>query len=355
MNSDQRREPATYFSYVLVALGISGLLNGWPSLAATQEAAAPTAAAASPEKQRSSKCPPTRPLGLQSYEPSAFGHEKRSDDVGFYNIKISVKYPLAPIALGCRFGDENRLYFAFTGYWDFYIGDRRSSPVVGKEYNPQLFWQHFFDDGGQELFAPKESVGASSSGQAPHGRRAYWTLGYAHDSNGQTSDSLAQYTQTEQSQGTEAAKDAISRGWDYGFVGLRLVPVSKPEYRVSLYPMVRFFLSHGLFQGRPEEIHDWEPVTDGKPRKAVDGLSLLGKLQWHTRSNSYIVGDAKLAVRYGTGYQSPFHHSTIRVEAGLQFFQLPVVLWGQNGYMSDLSQYYHRVSAYGLEVEIGAF
>ena len=356
MSHRHRRNAARRLVDALLVLILVCLGSGWTRSAAAQDAApAPAAAPSGAEEQRRSKCPPTRPLGLQSYEPSAFGHESKSDDVGAYNIKISVKYPLAPVALGCRWGDENRLYFAFTGYWDFYIGTRPSSPVVGKEYNPQLFWQHFLEDGGTELFTPLASVGETSAGQAPHGRTAYWTLGYAHDSDGQTTDSLSQFQQAEQSQGTEAAKDAISRGWDYVFIGFRFVPVSQPNYRVSLYPMVRMFLSHGLLQGRPEEIHDWEQVADGKQRKAVDGLSLLGKVQWHTHANADLVGDAKLAIRYGTGYQDPFRHSTVRIEAGLELLHVPVVLWGQNGYMSDLSQYYRRVSAYGIEVEIGAF
>jgi hypothetical protein len=82
------------------------------------------------------------PLGLQSYEPSAFGYTKNNDDVGFYNIKLSVKFPLMPRLTNRWFGTNDRLYFAFTGAFGFYIGSRDSGPVVGKEYNPQLFWQH---------------------------------------------------------------------------------------------------------------------------------------------------------------------------------------------------------------------
>ncbi|MBS0373721.1 MAG: phospholipase A [Proteobacteria bacterium] len=298
---------------------------------------------------------PALPLGLQSYEPSAFGYMKQSDDVGTYNIKISVKFPLAPQRTCRLWGDQNRLYFAFTGYWDFYIGSRHSSPVVGKEYSPQLFWQHYLPARRADEFHALPSYGEGSAGHAPAGRHDYWALGYAHDSNGQSIDSLAQFQEAQRSQGDEAARDALSRGWDYAFVNAKFTLHSDESHRLTVYPSLRYFLPRGLLQGRAEELHDWERPADGKLRKAVDGLALLGKFQWTTRSDPDGFGDAKIALRYATGYQDPFRHSTLRVEAGLQVLQLPIVLWAQNGYLSDLAQYYRRVSAYGIELEIGAF
>ena len=59
------------------------------------------------------------PFGLQSYEPSAFGKTKNNDDVGFLNIDISVKFPLAPGILHDLGVDDNRFYFSFTGRWGF--------------------------------------------------------------------------------------------------------------------------------------------------------------------------------------------------------------------------------------------
>ena len=320
------------------------------------------------------------PLGLQSYEPSAFGHTKNSDDVGFYNIKISVKFPLAPRFTKEWWGDQNRLFFSFTGISDFYIGDRHSSPVVGKEFNPQLFWQHSFscDPGSQFKEAP--FVGASSTGSVPvkTSSRAqeaasdepsastplpcYFTIGYNHDSNGQAIDSLNQFLAARHSQGTEAAKDQISRGWDYIGTTAKFVPPSTDAYRLSLYAQFKYFLSDGLLQGEPEELHSWEHPADGKPRKEVDGVGFLAKVQFHLSDSKCrqsdskcFIGDGKVAIRYGTGYQDPFRYSTVRVEAGIQVFQLPIVFWTQRGYMSDLSQYYRYVNGYGVEFEIGAF
>jgi hypothetical protein len=293
------------------------------------------------------------PLGLQSYEPSAFGHEKKSDDVGFYNINLSVKFPLMPRFTKDWWGNHDRLYFAFTGVFDFYIGTRDSSPVVGKEYNPQLFWQHQLSCHGDN-FEPHKVYGAAHHDAEYPDYPCYFTFGYNHDSNGQNIDSLDQYLHAQQTQGTEAANDAISRGWDYlGFTAKYIFPLTSPKNRVSLYPQAKLFLSDGLLQGEPEELHTWEHPSDAKPRKEVDGLGLLGKFTHQI--NRGIIGDTKLAVRYGTGYRDPFRYGTVRVEAGVQVLEVPLVFWTQKGYMSDLSQYYRNVTAYGLEIEIGAF
>jgi hypothetical protein len=348
---------------------------------------ATSAMADDPVSSTESTAPPAKsdsndwlPLGLQSYEPSAFGHTKNNDDVGFYNIKISVKYPIAPRFTRDWWGDQDRLYFSFTGVSGFYIGDRHSSPVVGKEFNPQLFWQHSFScdlDGkfqeaptygassiGASPANPSSSAQASASGESSKSKNlpCYFTIGYNHDSNGQDIDSLNQFLAAQQAQGTEAANDHISRGWDYLAFTAKAVPRSTDNYRVSVYALMKYFLPDGLLQGKEEELHDWERPSDGKPRKEVDGVGFLGKIQFHLsgiecrQPNSKCpIGDGKLAVRYGTGYQDLFKYSTVRIEAGVQVFQLPIVFWTQRGYMSDLSQYYRNVTGYGVEFEIGAF
>jgi hypothetical protein len=292
------------------------------------------------------------PFGLQSYEPSAFGKTKNNDDVGFINIDISVKFPLAPTILHEHGVDDNRFFFSFTGRWGFYLGTRESGPVVGKEYNPQLFWQHLES-------CPDNFISTRSYGEVPPrltqnaAGPCYFMFGYNHDSNGQIIDSPGQYAQTVRSQGTDAALDAISRGWDFIRFTAKYIPYSSAKDEVSLYPQLKYFLADGLLQGKQEELHYWENPPDGKPRKQVDGLGFLVKFK--RRLGSDIIGDGKLAVIYDTGYQDPFRFNTVRVEAGIQIFQLPIVFWAQKGYMSDLSQYYRNVTGYGLQIEIGSF
>lgn len=328
---------------------------------------APSTNTAAPDHSGTSTTSPTLesmalPLGLQSYEPSAFGYTKNNDDVGFYNIKLSVKFPLAPVQTAKWFGDENRFYFSFSGYWGFYIGDRYSSPVVGKEYNPQLFWQHsFLCDPDRAFFTAAPVYGGSSSGKEPMTREStpqpmscYFAIGYNHDSNGQIIDSLDQYLAAQNAHGTEAANDSISRGWDYiSISGKYQHSINANQF--SLYPQFKYFLSDGLAQGPAEELHSWEHPSDGKPRKEVDGLGLIAKWRFQLGSPGNVFNDGKIAVRYGTGYQDPFTFSTVRVEAGIQVLQLPIVVWAERGYMSDLSQYYRNVTGYGVEFEIGAF
>jgi len=337
-----------------------------PGAVVADDVASSNNTAAPDDSHASTKSPVTdsmtAPFGLQSYEPSAFGYTKNNDDVGFYNIKLSVKFPLAPIQTAKWFGDENRFFFSFTGYWGFYIGDRYSSPVVGKEYNPQLFWQHsFLCDPDRALFTAAPVYGGSSAGKEPMTREfipqpmsCYFAIGYNHDSNGQTIDSVDQYLAAQNAHGTESANDAISRGWDYISVSGKYMR-SATSNQFSLYPQFKYFLSDGLAQGPPEELHAWEHPSDGKPRKQVDGLGLLAKWRFQVGSQGNAFNDGKFAVRYGTGYQDPFRYSNVRVEAGIQFLQLPIVFWTQRGYMSDLSQYYRNVTGYGIEFEIGAF
>lgn len=344
------------FLLICIASGVAGLL---PTAVASAEdtPAADTPAAANGTDSRN-----WLPLGLQSFEPSAFGYTKNNDDVGFYNIKLSVKFPLAPSYTKKWWGDQDRLFFAFTGVSGFYINTRHSDPVVAKEFNPQFFWQHSFSCDRENRFQPNPSVGESSAGSVPEKSDGsheklpcYFAIGYNHDSNGQNIDSLGQYEATQKAQGTEAANDAISRGWDYLGVTVKTVPTATNAYRVSVYAQLKYFLADGLLQKEQEELHYWENPSDGKPRREVDGLGFLAKVQFRLGSKDSIIGDGKLAIRYGTGYVDPFRFSTVRVEAGIQVLQLPIVFWGQKGYMSDLSQYYRNVTGYGVEIEIGAF
>jgi hypothetical protein len=335
---------------IAVAAALTIIASGVAIADSTAADSAPGAAgAASPrEEDRRNGLP----LGLQSYEPSTFGYTKNNDDVAFYNIKLSVKFPLMPRFTERWWGEQDRLYFAFTGAFGFYIGTRDSSPVVGKEYNPQLFWEHRLHCRA-DPYVSNASYGDTHPDSDHPDFPCYFSFGYDHDSNGQNTSDLDQYATAVRANGTEAAKDSISRGWDYLGFTAKYLARSTDHDRLTLYPELKFFLSDGLLQGEPEELHNWETPPDAKRRKAVDGLAFLVKYQRHL--NWGVIGDGKVALRYGTGYQDPFQYSTVRLEAGLQILQLPIVVWTQKGYMSDLSQYYRKVTGYGIEFEIGAF
>jgi hypothetical protein len=309
------------------------------------------------------------PLGLQSYEPSSLGYTKNNDDVGFANVKLSVKFPLLPRWTQQHFHGADQFFLSFTGYWGFYVGTRPSGPVVGKEYNPQIFWQHNLScqANSERKYEPRLTYASppppslsdgdsnnDRSGPSQRPRPAdlhcYFALGYNHDSNGQIINSSIQYFETQHNQGTEAANDGLSRGWDFIRLTGRYIPYWTDTDRITLYPTLKYFLSDGLLQGKAEELHDWEHPVDGKPRREVDGFNLLAKYQ------RQVAGwDAKLALAYTTGYLHPFKFSTVRLEAGIVILELPIVFWMQRGYMSDLSQYYRNVAGYGVQIEIGTF
>lgn len=284
---------------------------------------------------------------IEPYEPNAFGYTSNKIDDPFWNIRLSIKFALIP-ELMKKTSDHNHLYFSFTGYWGFYITSRPSGPVVGKEYNPQLFFSHDFSNycaSDGKYFVDKVYLG-----QSQNPTDCYFAIGYNHDSNGQVASSLEQFNLVQRDQGTRAAYDAISRGWDYIRLTAKFVPHWTGSNKLSVYPTFKFFLPDGLLQGTSEELHDWERPLDGKERKEVDGASVLAKWQSHLWSLP-----TKVAVNYTTGYKNPFKYNTVRLEAGVALAGLPIVAWAQNGYMSDLAQYYRRTNGYGIQVELGTF
>src|SRR5258708_33525620 len=102
------------------------------------------------------------------------------------DFKISVKYPLFNDRLSKKLPDS-RLYFAFTGRWGQYIGDRYSSPVIAKRFNPKLFWRQNLNYVCQER---KEdgtlAVSKHCEGNPDKVPGTYIEAAIGHESNGQT-------------------------------------------------------------------------------------------------------------------------------------------------------------------------
>jgi hypothetical protein len=277
---------------------------------------------------------------LCSYEPNTVGYTFDSDDVPFMDFKLSVRYQMFPdwMTRGLNFfkagwGDNSALYFAFTGRFGQYIGTRDSSPVVGKRFNPKLFMRFWTD----------------------HDHQEYVDFSFlAHESNGQSINTAAQLQQAIATAEQPAfAYDHISRGWDYIGLEWKKIPYSKSKSTLTTYLGIKYFLSDGLLQGWAEEYNSWENNPEGKPRSQVNGLSALIKL-YQKRGGAFIK-DLKCALRIETGYRQPFRYDTYRLELGTKIMQLPVTLWGQTGYGSDLAQYYKKVSSWGIQADIGSF
>jgi hypothetical protein len=276
---------------------------------------------------------PEGALRLRSHEPSLLGYTW--DESGeFMDFTLSVKFKILEKSIAAL-NEGSSLNFAFTGRFGQYF-ERDSSPVIGKRYNPELFYRYEFESTQQT--------------------RPYIEVGYAHESNGQNIGSLSSYLQAQQTlERPQYADDYISRGWDF----VRFTAHS-PEYRrfganhpLQLWATGRWFLRNGLFQGRPEEYSDWENSPEGKPRNQVDGLTAGVRYTPHTGFSWLPIGN--LAVTYTTGYREIFRYHSYRVEAGVRVLDLPLIVWIARGYNSDLARYYRYVEAAGVGFTIGAF
>lgn len=301
---------------------------------------------------------------LQPYEPITAGYTKDSNDVPYADLTLSIKLPiLKPESI-----KPDGLFLAFTGRIGFYWGTRNSSPVIGKSYNPKLIWRYVPDKGDikHPAMAQNNSHQASERESDPQTGKArkdgeyaqYFDFAYAHQSNGQTISSETQYEEAQlKAKRPEFANEYISRGWDY------LEVVWKRSYGgankpLSSYVDLRYFLPNGLLQGRPEEYNTFEADREGKPRKAVDGITGLLEYQSHLQPHLWgipLPSDPSFWLKYETGYDSPFKYSTVRMETGATFGLVPIVVWAQRGYMSDLANYFRKTTSYGIELRVGAF
>jgi hypothetical protein len=149
------------------------------------------------------------------------------------------------------------------------------------------------------------------------------------------------------------AKDRISRGWDVLEITARH-PLYGDHHVTNFYAIVKYFLPHGPFQGPKEEFNPlWETDPEGKPRSHVNGLG--GIVKWQGAWKWTWFGYPKVAAVFETGYARPFRYNTYRIEGGVRILNLPITIWGQSGYGSDLAQYYKKVKSRGIELEIGSF
>ncbi len=289
--------------------------------------------------------------GIEGYEPSTLGYTKDDDDVSFVDFSLSLKYRLFPKLINLP---RERVYFAFTGRFGMYAGTRRSEPVIAKSYNPKVIWRHAMDR-DDKLYKTRGDAGSDS----PAELYGYLDVAYAHESNGQTISTPAELATAQTTAlRPEFAYDGMSRGWDYAQVVWKRTLIDTATRRVTSYTDFKYFIPDGLLQDGIEEYKAWENNPEGKPRKAVNGLAatLEYEHEWQLSSgNKPWLGNSRVSLRYETGYDSPFKYNTLRLEAGMHVLQLPLTLWIQRGYNSDLAQYYKNVTSYGVQLRMGGF
>lgn len=284
--------------------------------------------------------------GLTSYEPNRLGWTFDDNDVdeGYLDAVFSLKYPLFHDGYYSQEGSPLNAYLAFTGRFSQYIESRDSSPVIGKRFNPKFFLRHWLGDDSR-----------------------YVDVGLAHESNGQNINSEEAYLRERadfesEGQDPDFARDYISRGWDYLSLDWKHAWGEYPA-GLNTYLNLKYFLDDGPFQGNPEEYNEWE--MDGvNKRKEYDGLTLQGIYRFdrsycltelvpaHSKewTPNFCLG--KFSWTHTTGYEEMFDNNTDRLEFTVDLWGVPVMIWGQRGYNSDLVDYYKKVNSWGIALEL---
>ncbi|NTV52527.1 MAG: hypothetical protein HGA76_05895 [Candidatus Firestonebacteria bacterium] len=272
---------------------------------------------------------------VSGYEPSFFGWVLVDDPYGHF--KVSIKYPFLPfVACGADtnsafIGYKSGLYVAYTGIYDFYM-TRSSSPIISREQNPGLFF-----DFNRCFDLPLTA-----------------TLGYFHDSNGQSINSREEYLASR-----EHPQDLISRGWDYTLWGASymfklpwLDTVTEKKYldlpRTQLHGQIfnynpnfdksnltistqwlAFLDKQGFGAGWKEENVFWEDVTHQPKRSDYDGFRLKFMVQ-----NAHY----RLTETIRTGTTAPNITSDLSFTFRVRKW-LPISLQWHRGYGPDLATY----------------
>lgn len=278
----------------------------------------------------------TRPLAmLSSDEPNRLGCTRDSyESACFMDFTLSLRYPLFYDALDEGHKFDMLPFFSFTGRMGQYSGAvRHSSPVVTKQFNPKLYFRFYTSDTAGQTLGTTDSI------------QDFYDVGYAHESNGQYVDSVPVFNSTAASVGSAAiAQDYISRGWDY--VNYRRHLHFHALGTNSMDVDLRYFLSYGFFQKGSEEYFAWEAPRPITHISQVDGVRLKMNRDFNW---SWFKG-ANLS--YTTGYREPLRWNTLRAEFGFtplsDLLGLPIVLWGQSGYLANVTQYYRHAWSVGL-------
>jgi hypothetical protein len=295
------------------------------------------------EKKQPRECEKEAEPILQSYEPITGGYTHDSEDTGFMDVNLSLKIRLLP---WCFTPSYVHPYFAMATRFGFYWGSRPNSPVIGKSYNPLLLLR----------FLPnKDNTIPAPDGSSFERAEYIDVIPYAHQSNGQLIHTPQEYDIELKSLQNiiPYTNNFIHRGWDYtGILWKKSWVPEAPD--LTTYFEGRYFIPDGFLQGPEDEYHSWENNPQGKPRKAVDGLSVTAEYPscyaHFAVDSSELLSRPNLTVKYLTGYDTPFKYSTERVELGFQVFSLPLAVWFQHGYMSSLAMYYEKVTSTGIEV-----
>lgn len=290
-------------------------------------------------------------LGLSSFRDNYVGYTLDDDDEPFLDFTVSVRYPVNFLdkmlflnqLVGClgRKTVSNQAYFAFSGRFGQYVVTRESSPVIGKQFNPFLY-EHL-----QRSFGSWECLAR---------------IGYGHESNGQEVDDTATYyafqrnyiRKEKSARKADFVKDLVSRGWDY--IGIDIAATNQGRWEMGA--IIKAFLSNGILQGPKEDYKEWEDKSGitSSQRSHVNGARFYASYRVPKEGVWLGLSAPFLRLSYETGIYKPFAQgNSIRTDAGLRIYSLPVILWYAKGHLSDLAQFGKEVSSYGFALELNSF
>ncbi|SET12800.1 hypothetical protein [Thalassotalea agarivorans] len=272
-----------------------------------------------------------REIKLQSFEPNTIGINYTRDEA-FIDVLLSQMYPMFHSGI---YSEDNShgLYFAVSVRFGFYWGTRDSSPVIGKRFNPEMFYRFWL-------------------GKQDH----YIDATFGHESNGQSINSEQAYLQAQQDlDEPEHAIDYISRGYDY--VGTRYFYEHKNAFNinfdVSHMVNLRYFLEDGPLQGEIEQYYPFEDQHNQLEIRQVNGIFYQARLSSFA---SETFRDLKININYITGYKNPFKYNTVELELTKGIFDdIPITLFFRTGYNSDLAHFYVQDNSYGIKLELKTF
>lgn len=293
--------------------------------------------------------------GLSNHDKNrlSFRKDETELDEVYMDAELSIKYPFltGPIESAfnkVNFGHDNvvpRLFFSASTRFSQYIKTRKSSPVVARRYNPELFlrlWQ-------------------------PNGN--FFDIGYGHESNGQSINDEDSFRKAQEKfvkpsdneldnldtfiENPLFARDELSRGWDYFSFRWRKQWASNlfsiKDSRVESRFEFKRFLSEGFLQGAPEEYQTWE--DDGRrlrPRDEYDGLVYSLQYFLPTASCEFLICLTKIEIEQATGYQNIFQHNSTELQLTMNIFDIPFHVWGKSGYNNDIVDYYDYTNSWGI-------
>lgn len=287
---------------------------------------------------------PGPPRKMESHLPNYIGYNTDEGYDSHVDFRFSLKYSFFKYSRpfpNAAFRDRIVPHAAFTARMSQFIGAQDSSPVVGRQFNPELFVR----------------VWASNA-------EDYIDLSYGHESNGQNINTAAEYQAKQDSLVADGddillADKFVSRGWDYlGLAGRKSLakwggtaPGGGPSNQLVLNAWTRYFLDDGFFQGAAE---DYYPFEGGAPteRAQFDGLRM------QLRLDTGKVTGFKASAEFITGYDGFLDHNTVRLELTAKNFglpwsdaSLPMTVWWQDGYNADLATYSRRSDSFGIGIE----